>query len=355
VALLNSRLIHFVYRETVREAKQRTFAQVKIENLQSLPIRELNPAMPEEKAFHDEIVRNVDEILALHRALPDASEEDHAYMDQQIAFMDERIDRLVFRLYGLSRDEGKLVNRALGQEPSEAPPRGKPIEEMTYDELWMLIDQGPGGDLWRDSLEELGAREDPFVAPYVAEMLQTNDLTLETRRALVLAAEQAHSYEVDVRRALMDGLLSAARVLRDAGEGRPLWAAIRRYASLVPVEEVDALREFLRDEDLPMTKQATLQAIQNIFTVDSPGTSAAVGELRSRVHSLAEKLIAPSLVAEDGGTTLALEAFCAAAALRAPGVDMLRERIDQLQQPYLTRRAVEFLRSLQVQRKGESR
>ena len=352
--LLNSRLLRFAYTETIRASRQQAFTQVTVGALRSLPIRELDREVPEDKAFHDAIVRNVDEILALHRALADASGADRDYLERQVAVVDEQIDRLVFRLYGLSREEVALVNRALGHAGSEDPPPDKPIEEMTYDELWKLIDRGPGGELWRDALEELVAREDPFLAPHVAEMLRAKDLAHDTRCALVLAAEQAHSYEVDVRRALTDGLLSAAIALRDAGEGRPLWAAIRRYASLVPVEEVDALLSFLRDEDLRMTKQATFQAIQNIFTVDSSGKSPAVAALRARVHALAEELIAPSLVAKDGGTALALEAFCAAAALRDSEIDSLEKRVDACDQRYLTRRAREFLRSLRSVNDGET-
>src|SRR5262249_42174055 len=51
VGLLNSRFVRFLYQESVREAKQGTFPQVKVGSLGALPLRALDPAKPEEKAF----------------------------------------------------------------------------------------------------------------------------------------------------------------------------------------------------------------------------------------------------------------------------------------------------------------
>jgi len=142
--------------------------------------------------------------------------------------------------------------------------------------------------------------------------------------------------------------------MRDAGQERALWAAIRRYASLVPVAEVDGLLEFLRDDDELQTKQATLQAIQNVFAVEAPDSCPGVRSVRDRVRSVATQCItAPSL--DSAGASLALQAVCAAIALRDPSAPRLMKDLERLGRPYLVRRAKEFQQSLRASSRDGAR
>ena len=346
VGILNSRLMRFVYRETIRESRQKAFTQVKINSLRSLPIRQLSPNVPEEKAFHDEIVHNVVELLGLHQALQGASASSSEGLQAQQDLIDDRIERLVFRLYGLSKEDVRIVNRELGHDRANTEGTITRTEEKSSDVLWMLLDQGPEHDDWHACLGELVEREDPGVAPYVAEMLQSMNLPPHARSALVFAAERSQSFEPDVRRPLKDGLLSAAITMRDLGEQAALWAAIRRYATLVPVEEVNGLLDFLREEDPITTKQVTLQAIQNIFAVEVPTACGAVAAVRARVLALSTQTIVPSSFERPEEASLALEALCAAIALRDPQARNLRNKFERLAGPYLLTQVSEFQRSL---------
>ena len=67
VALLNSKLLRFVYSETVREAQQRAFPQVKVKALQSLPLRKLDLARASDRRRHDAIVELVQAALDAQR------------------------------------------------------------------------------------------------------------------------------------------------------------------------------------------------------------------------------------------------------------------------------------------------
>jgi hypothetical protein len=177
-------------------------------------------------------------------------------------------------------------------------------------------------------------------------VLHREGISPEARRALIFAAERSQCYDGPTRRSLTEVLLSQALVMRDAGERQPLWAAIRRYASMVPVSEASALLQFLRDEDVPATKQAALQAIQHIFAVEVLGDHPVVRELCARVHILAEALTTPTCLSERGGPALALEAFCAAASLGDVGLPSLAPALAGLGRPYLLERAEEHLQSL---------
>lgn len=345
VGVLNSRLMKFVYRESTKEAGQKAFPQVKLGALGALPIRDLRKDVPEERAFHDEIVREVQEIIELNRAALRVSEpRERESILWRVRELDDRLDRLVDRLYGLSREEIGIIRDKLGESPVIRSPRPE-LSEMNPDELWACIDLGSVDESWEEALAELVEREDPDVAGYVARELQRDDLSIRARRALVFAAERAQSFEPEIREQLRKGLLAQALVMRDEGEEQPLWAAIRRLASLDPNQASDLLL-FLREEDTIPTKQAALQSIQNIFLVTSPEPHDGTRALLEHVHRLAAKLISPDSVSHPGAPSAALQAFCAATALLDPDLESLAEKLVSLNRPHLSRHAADFIRSM---------
>lgn len=114
VALLNSKLIRFAYVETIREASQRTFPQVKLGALASLPLREIASGDTAGRALHDRLVELVDALLQLHRKL--RTESNPARRDalaNQAAALDGEIDQCVYRLYDLTEAEIGAVERVV--------------------------------------------------------------------------------------------------------------------------------------------------------------------------------------------------------------------------------------------------
>ncbi|MCY3870099.1 MAG: hypothetical protein OXG87_11115 [Gemmatimonadetes bacterium] len=59
--------------------------------------------------MHDEMVKLVDEMLDLHRQFAGVSLVKRGVIEQKIEAADEKIDDLVYRLYGLSKDEREIV------------------------------------------------------------------------------------------------------------------------------------------------------------------------------------------------------------------------------------------------------
>jgi hypothetical protein len=119
VALLNSKLLRFVYAETVREAQQRTFPQVKVKALQSLPLRRIDAANPRDKARHDALADLARDALAHRRTrLSSTSSEEALAADRAFETIDDAIDRAVYELYDVSEDERQTVERSLpGRTP----------------------------------------------------------------------------------------------------------------------------------------------------------------------------------------------------------------------------------------------
>jgi hypothetical protein len=119
VALLNSKLLRFVYTETVREAQQRTFPQVKIKALQSLPLRKLDLMHADDKRRHDALVALVGEALAARKIAVSAREGGEKISSSSLHFqaIDEKIDHLVYELYELSNDEREAVEQSIARAP----------------------------------------------------------------------------------------------------------------------------------------------------------------------------------------------------------------------------------------------
>ncbi len=109
MGILNSRLFVFLYRLTTMESG-RTLAQVKPTTLNDMPIRVIDQKNKKEKALHDEVVKHVDSMLELNKqkqitALPEKLEQ----LNQRIAYTDDKINKLVYELYGLSGEEIGIV------------------------------------------------------------------------------------------------------------------------------------------------------------------------------------------------------------------------------------------------------
>ena len=77
----------------------------------------IDPKNKKEKSLHDEIVKNVDQLLGLNKQLSETklpSEQDQLKFRlgesaTRIAYHDTRIDECVYELYRVTKEERKLV------------------------------------------------------------------------------------------------------------------------------------------------------------------------------------------------------------------------------------------------------
>ncbi len=109
LALLNSKLLEWYYKSDPFQ-KKRTFPQVRISKLKSLPIRKASPEQ------QNEIKLLVDKNLVLNEQLCDpAFGEKRADIQKEIELIDKRIDEKVFELYEMTEEEREFIRRDLAE------------------------------------------------------------------------------------------------------------------------------------------------------------------------------------------------------------------------------------------------
>ena len=116
VAILNSRLMRYVYRVSVKESAQKAFPQVKVGSLRSLPIRAVDPKSERDKEVHDLLVTRVDRLIELNACVETVeTDHDRQVLNRRILGLDREVDQLVEQMYGLSEAEIGRIQRHLAE------------------------------------------------------------------------------------------------------------------------------------------------------------------------------------------------------------------------------------------------
>jgi len=109
LGILNSPILTSFLKET-GTALRGGYFRMKTAYLTPFPIRTIDFANPAEVKQHDELVRLVEQMLALHQKMASAGNPaDKQMYQRQIAMTDRAIDRLVYGLYNLSEAEIEIV------------------------------------------------------------------------------------------------------------------------------------------------------------------------------------------------------------------------------------------------------
>jgi hypothetical protein len=112
LGLLNSKALDFVL-HSIASTKQGGYFEYKPMYVQQLPIRTIDFNNPTDKSNHHQIVKLVEQMLALHKQLAAANEpQTKTVLTRQIEATDQKIDELVFRLYGLTAEEIEIVEKS---------------------------------------------------------------------------------------------------------------------------------------------------------------------------------------------------------------------------------------------------
>jgi hypothetical protein len=106
--LINSAALRFYYRSTFKTI------HVQCEELSSLPLPPLDLKKPNDKAAHDEIVMLVDKMLAFVPRLRTAkTDHERRTLQNAVDATDLGINRVIYGLYGLTRDEIKTIEESV--------------------------------------------------------------------------------------------------------------------------------------------------------------------------------------------------------------------------------------------------
>ena len=108
LGILNSKLVTFFY-SNISSTYRGGYLRFIYQYLERIPIRAIDFDDPADVAMHDEMVRLVERMLELHKGYADYTDAQRAVADAQIERVDQAIDELVYRLYGLSEEEVEVV------------------------------------------------------------------------------------------------------------------------------------------------------------------------------------------------------------------------------------------------------
>ncbi|MGB2676205.1 MAG: TaqI-like C-terminal specificity domain-containing protein [Candidatus Acidiferrum sp.] len=118
LGLINSKLMSFWFSNTFDKLQRRIFPQFKVRELGSFPIHEINLSSAGSEERYEKLVQEVERMLRLHRELSDAkTEHENTMIQRQIQTVDQEIDQIVYKLYGLADNQIALVE---GRENSRS-------------------------------------------------------------------------------------------------------------------------------------------------------------------------------------------------------------------------------------------
>jgi hypothetical protein len=104
LGIINPSLINFYFANTFIDYN------IKPIYLQQLPIHNIDFSNPTDKVNHDRMMQLVEQMIALHKQLPEAKTvHDSTLIQRRIDTTDRQIDKLVYRLYGLTDEEIAIV------------------------------------------------------------------------------------------------------------------------------------------------------------------------------------------------------------------------------------------------------
>ena len=110
LGILNSKLISFVYPFVCNKIVAKSFPRVSVRDLKQLPIRNLVLEKKTDKEKHEEMVRLVEQRLQMQeKANQSKMPEEREMFSRQTKNLDEQIDRAVYALYELSKEEIDLI------------------------------------------------------------------------------------------------------------------------------------------------------------------------------------------------------------------------------------------------------
>ncbi|OGM08589.1 hypothetical protein A2Z67_06420 [Candidatus Woesebacteria bacterium RBG_13_36_22] len=111
LGLLNSQFLNWYYQNILNSEKGEALAQVKRGHIAILPIKEIDKLNKKEVELQNEIIKLVDQLLKLNSEIKTEKLESNLnILKSKIEFCESKINEIVFILYGLTKDEIKIVN-----------------------------------------------------------------------------------------------------------------------------------------------------------------------------------------------------------------------------------------------------
>lgn len=114
LALLNSRLLDFYLQNISSQFRHGYFAYNK-QYVEEIPIKLLDLSKADEKSKHDQLISLVDRMLSLQKKYHSEklAGREKELLEQQIKQIDWQIDQEVYKIYGITEEEKKIIEERL--------------------------------------------------------------------------------------------------------------------------------------------------------------------------------------------------------------------------------------------------
>jgi hypothetical protein len=110
LALLNSNLMNFYHGHKYLDLSKNLFQKILIQNCKKFPIRLISKEDKEERQIEKEIIQLTDQLISLNEKLVEMTLESAiSEVQGKIDYCEERINKLIYKLYDLTNDEIKLI------------------------------------------------------------------------------------------------------------------------------------------------------------------------------------------------------------------------------------------------------
>jgi adenine-specific DNA-methyltransferase len=117
--VINSKALNWYY-QALNPEKGEALAEVKKTNVAKLPIKQLNLSTKSENEIYNELVKCVDQLLELFSELNVIKLQTKINQTQgKIEYCENRINELVYQLYGLSEEEINIIENSLKEKQEE--------------------------------------------------------------------------------------------------------------------------------------------------------------------------------------------------------------------------------------------
>ena len=112
LALMNSNLLNFYHSHKYLDLSKNLFQKILIQNCKKFPIRVINAKSKSDLEGQSEIIKLVDQLLALNKEVLSVSLESKLnQLQRKIDYCETRINQIVYQLYDLTEEEIKIIEK----------------------------------------------------------------------------------------------------------------------------------------------------------------------------------------------------------------------------------------------------
>ena len=109
LAVINSKLFSFYIYNSIAGMQKDDFPSLSLADARGLLIRKINVLKKADVQLHDDLVALVDILLDLNKKVQTAKGSEEEQIQRQIEKTDQEIDEIVYKLYGITDEERKVI------------------------------------------------------------------------------------------------------------------------------------------------------------------------------------------------------------------------------------------------------